>query len=423
MGDAYQRLGIFDRAEEMFSALIADRVRVSGPSSVPVARAYRERGDVRRTRSELSAAEADLRFSLAILEKNPAANQHEIPDALNNLGLVLQAEGRIAEARQFLERAVGLSRKSADDLPRTLTLMSNWGDVLGDLALYPQAEQILREVVDRRRKLLGGNHPQVPLALMKLAWLLYLRGSYAEAEATSLAALDGFRRTVGPDHYNVISTTNNLGRLYREIGRAEDAEACFRKALDLGRRKLGPAHAAIASYQTNLGVALMERGDLNAAESLFRDSLAICRQPRAPTRQTAAVLAAYGRLLVAKGALAEAEPMLTEALALRQAQFGKSHPVTADSLLLLAQLRIAQKRCAEAVSLSREALAMTRQFLPERHALTATAALGVAQALEACGEPGEAQPLALEALRIRTELMPAGAWQIGEATRSVGSRQ
>jgi tetratricopeptide (TPR) repeat protein len=418
MGNAYQRLGIFDRAEEMFSGLIADRQRVDGAGSVAAAQAYRERGDVRRMRSELAGAEADLRFSLAILAKNPATAESEMPDALNNLGLVLQAEGKIGEARQFFERAVALSRKSPHEL-RTLTLMSNWGNVLSDLALYSQAEQVLREVLDRRRKLLGDNHPQVPLGTMNLAWVLALEGVYAESEAKSLAALDGLRRTVGPEHSNFIAATNNLGRMYLEIGRPKEAETCFRSALEVGRRKLGAAHAAIASYQTNLGIVLMERGDLNAAEPLFRDSLAICRKLSAPTRQTASVLAAYGRLLTGKGSLKAAEPMLIESLTLRQAQFGKSHPFTADSLLRLSALRIAQKRCGEAVPLSREALAMTRQFLPERHALTATAALGLARALEACGEAREAQPLALEALRIRTELMPPGAWQIGEASRFV----
>jgi hypothetical protein len=62
---------------------------------------------------------------------------------------------------------------------------------------------------------------------------------------------------------------------------------------------------------------------------------------------------------------------------------------------------------------------MTRQVLPESHTRTATAALGLARALQACGKAGEAEPLALEALRIRTVLMPPGAWQIGEASRSV----
>jgi serine/threonine protein kinase len=54
MGDAYMRLGVLDRADEMFSALIADRELVYGSGSVPVARAYRERGDVRRQRSQQS---------------------------------------------------------------------------------------------------------------------------------------------------------------------------------------------------------------------------------------------------------------------------------------------------------------------------------------------------------------------------------
>jgi hypothetical protein len=109
--------------------------------------------------------------------------------------------------------------------------------------------------------------------------------------------------------------------------------------------------------------------------------------------------------------------MLTESLALRQTQFEKSHPSTADSLLRRAGLRIAQRRCGEAVPLSQEALAIARHFLPERHAFIATAALSLAQSLEACGQAAEAKLLALEALRIRTDIMPAGAWQIAEARR------
>jgi tetratricopeptide (TPR) repeat protein len=200
------------------------------------------------------------------LEKNPASNQDEMPDAVNNLGLVLQAQGKIGEARQFLERAVALSRKSPNE-PRTLTLMSNLGGILSDLALYPQAEQVLREVVERRRKLLGDNHPQVPRAMMKLAWLLTLKGAYPEGEALDLAALEVSRRTVGPEHSDVIAITINLGRLYLEIGRSQEAEGLFRAALEVGRRRLGPAHADVASFQTNLGVVLMKRGDTSTHKS------------------------------------------------------------------------------------------------------------------------------------------------------------
>jgi len=182
----------------------------------------------------------------------------------------------------------------------------------------------------------------------------------------------------------------------------------------MGRR---PPGTAIADYQTNLGIALVERGDLKAAEPYFRDSLDICRKPTVPIRQTVNVLAAYGRMLIATGKLDAADAMLTESLSLRQAQFGKSHPVVAGSLLGMAALRMAQKRCGDAVPLSREALGSAREFLPVLHALTATAALSLARALQVCGNAAEARPLADEALNIRTQLMPGGSWQIGEARR------
>jgi len=130
------------------------------------------------------------------------------------------------------------------------------------------------------------------------------------------------------------------------------------------------------------------------AEQHLRESLAFCRNSSAPIRHTAVVLAAFGRSLVAKGALAAAEPILTESLELRRAERGNSHPVIAESLVSLSSLRLAQKRCGDAISLGREAVAMSRRFLPEHHLSRATAGLGLARALQACGEAAEATPLA-----------------------------
>ncbi len=112
-----------------------------------------------------------------------------------------------------------------------------------------------------------------------------------------------------------------------------------------------------------------------------------------------------------------AEPMLTESLALRRTQRGKSRPIIAESLVSLSSLRLEQMRCGEAVSLSREAVAMSRQFLLESHAFHAAAGLGLAVAPQPCGEAAEAAPLAQAALKILTALMPAGAWQLAEAKR------
>jgi hypothetical protein len=116
----------------------------------------------------------------------------------------------------------------------------------------------------------------------------------------------------------------------------------FRAAVDEAQHKLAPANVLVATFRTNLGIALMERADLKAAEPLLRDSLTICRKSRVPVRPTAAVPAAYGRLLIAKGALDAAAPMLDESLSLRQAQFGRNHPLVADSLLALSALFLAR---------------------------------------------------------------------------------
>ncbi len=56
--------------------------------------------------------------------------------------------------------------------------------------------------------------------------------------------------------------------------------------------------------------------------------------------------------------------MLTESLALRQAQFGNFNPVTADSLLSLATLRIAQNHSGQAVPLALDGCGKPRKLDP-----------------------------------------------------------
>jgi len=416
MGDSYQRLGAFDRAEAMFGSLLADQQLVAGANSIPVARAHRERGDARRQRGNLPGAEVDLRAAAAILAAHPGESANERPHVLNNLALVLQSQGKSAESRQFLEQAVAASRNVANE-SLTLTLMSNLGDLLGELGHYTEGEPMLRHVLARRIAMDGEDHPFVPHIQMALGWFLYLKGDFAEAETLELAAMAGTERLLGTGHQNYIIGANNIGRVYLDTGRIVQAEAAFRRSLDLGTKHLGPRYTARATSLSSLGNLFLEYKSPQAAEPLLLESLALCRSRATPLKQTASVLSSYSRALIARGALAEAEPLILEAMALRKAQYGDDHPLAAEPMIQLASLRLAQRRCPEAIRASRDALALSRRFYPAHHPRLATAALSLAQSLHACDAAAEARPLAAEALRIRTALLPAGAKPLEEARR------
>jgi hypothetical protein len=80
VGIAYKNVGVFDRADDMFTILVADRERADGPLGLPTAQAYHLRGDVGRQHSQLPEAESDLRRALSITERSPALNEMEKSD-------------------------------------------------------------------------------------------------------------------------------------------------------------------------------------------------------------------------------------------------------------------------------------------------------------------------------------------------------
>ncbi|HTQ55785.1 MAG TPA: tetratricopeptide repeat protein [Bryobacteraceae bacterium] len=384
IGQAYQQLGALDGAEAMYDIVVQERPKTPDDRK-EVPRSYRIRGDIRRLRGKLREAEQDLRTAAALWEKHPADDPREGADIYNNLGLVLDAEGNPREACAFVEKAVTVAEKFPAKLANTLVIKANLGLILAELAQFGRAEGILREVMAERTRVYGENHPNVPRFRVKLGRVLAWAGSLAEAEKMSLEGLEGVRRLTGPEHVDVFATLNDLGLIYQGMGRTEEAEARLREAWELARRVLGPAHPETVFYEANLGSLLLERGSVGQAEPLLDEAYAYCRAFTQPSRRAPVVLAAYGRLLVAEHKLPEAEPILHEALALRETALGRSHPATAAVLMDIAALRLSEKRCGDAVPLSREALATVRRFLPEGHPETVKARAGLGRALRACG--------------------------------------
>ncbi len=78
MAQAYQHLGVYDRAEDLFREEIQALDQAHGPGSLDASRPLRELADVERRRSKLQDAETHLRQALAIQEKLPPDKDVEL---------------------------------------------------------------------------------------------------------------------------------------------------------------------------------------------------------------------------------------------------------------------------------------------------------------------------------------------------------
>jgi serine/threonine-protein kinase len=419
MALAYQHLGAYDRSESLYRQEVAAYTQAAGPRSYGVARSLRQMADVERQRSNFPAAEADLRRALAIESALLAPTDMELSHVYNNLGLVVQSQGRLVEAKGLFEQAVAISRRYPNQWTETLVMMSNLGAVLAETGDVVRAEPVMREVLAQRRERLGNLHPQTIRSMVRLSRVLRGRGNYAEAVQLLRASLGAYQRVLGPEHPDTAANTDSLGEVLQEMGQDAEAEGLYRQAIAIGVRTLGD-HSDVALWQSDLASLLRQKGSYRESERLYRQSLALCEktcEDRSPRQ--AHILAGLGGVLADRRDFRSAGEFLARALAIERERLGAAHPDTAAVIAELARLRQRQDRQAEAEALWRQALDIDRGAFPTGHLQTASHLLAVSRLLLWSGRSGEAEAPAREALELRRGLLPADASPAVEAAANL----
>jgi tetratricopeptide (TPR) repeat protein len=259
-------------------------------------------------RAAYSAAAPLLRHALAICEKALGPEHPNTATNLNNLALLLQAQGDLAAARPLCERA---------------------------LAIYEKA--------------LGPEHPYTAGSLSELASLLKDEGDLAAARPLFERALAIYEKTLGPEHPYMATSLNNLAYVLQGQGDLAAARPLLERALAISEKALGPEHPTTATILKNLADQLKDQGDLAAARPLYERALAIREKTLGPEHpDTAAALNNFARLLEAQGETTGARPLFERALAIYEKARGPEHPDTKRTRDHLARLLIAFGPASEA---------------------------------------------------------------------------
>lgn len=187
----------------------------------------------------------------------------------------------------------------------------------------------------------------------------------------------------------------------------------------------GPAAAEDAAVawarRAEAGVAAAQAGDLAAAERAFEDAHALAAglAPDDPRRATAAHNLGFARY--ARGWPGEALSAFREALALREASFGRGHPVTAQSLSSLGEALRATGQHAAAEEAHRRALEIRRTTLAPGHPELAESLNAYGVLLIDLGRFDEAEASLREALTIRAEVLGERQLPVAETRSHLGA--
>ena len=313
-----------------------------------------------------------LERSLAIRESVIGVEHLDTATSLNNLALLLWAQGENAKAQQRFEQALQIREKllGTDD-PITALTLNNLGVLVqlqGDLdAARPFKERALAI----RENKLGPEHPRTATSLHSLALLLREQGDLAKAQELCERALAICEKAADPDNPNTATVLIGLSLLHQEQGDRAGAWPFCERALAIREKLLGPEHPDTATSLSNRASLLQELGDFAQARPLFERAVAIHDKIYgAEHPETAASLNNLALLLHAQGDLAAARPLFERALTIREKLCGVKHPHTAISLNNLARLLQAQGDYAGAEPLYKRALATCEKVLGSEHPTT-----------------------------------------------------
>jgi serine/threonine protein kinase/Flp pilus assembly protein TadD len=404
------KLGLYDLGARAAGSAVESRRRELGSENIETLASINDLALLLQSQGKLAEAEPLYREALAGYRAQLGDSNPETLTVIDNLALVSYARGKLPDAEALLREALAGRRKTLGDAdPITLGSVNNLASVLQDQGKLAEAEPLYREALAGCRAKLGDRHPDTLTAMDNLASLLQAQGKRSDAEPLFREALAGRRATLGDDHPRTLGSMNNLALLLKEDGRLDESELLLRDALAGQRSKLGDDHPDALSTMSNLGGLLRAEGKLPEAEALAREAVAGCQKKLGDQHpQTLASLNELASVLQREGKLDEAEPLYRALVEGCRKTLGEEHPSTLVSLNNLALLLLDRGKPSEAEPLLRKAVAGSRAELGDEHPSTLTSIDNLARALRAEGKPAEAETLYREALAGRRKKLGDG---------------
>jgi tetratricopeptide (TPR) repeat protein len=255
--------------------------------------------------------DAEWYHRLAVEEAERAGDIAREAEALGDLGGVLLAKGRQAEAKIVCLKALGM----------------------------------LRNALSKR---------YLPVVLNNLGALSSGSGEFVQAESYLLEALRVIDEINPRDPYRV-RVLNNLGVLHYATKNYNHAERNFRQAIDL-ERDHGTNSSELVPLLVNLGGVYVAEKKWDAAGQLFDRALALLKD--SPGFDHASVFDSIGTMHAARGQHREAQEFFRRSHRIRLEKFGKGHPAVASSAANLASTLSATGEYMEAEDLLKDALAV-----------------------------------------------------------------
>jgi len=317
MGEVYESLGLYGRAQILLTQAVDTRRRVLGADHPDTLKSMAELAATLHAEGREAESEKLQRETLAIRQKVLGPRDRATLASMVNLASTLSYQGRLAEAEKMEREAYALLRQTrGQENEDTLTCMSNLANILSNEHKYSDAETLRRASLEVRTRVFGPDSPDTLISMANLADTLYWEGHYAKAETLGRQTIAIQRRVLGPEHPMTLIVMYNLASALNKEGRYVEAEALGRTILEARIRVLGPQHPRTLLARYNLAISLIGEGHYPEAEKLLNEAIEGQEKVLSPNHpDTAASIYELAVLQVLEGHKDEAIRLLQQAVA------------------------------------------------------------------------------------------------------------
>ncbi len=290
LGEAYQNLGIYEKALTQFEANIALIKKMGWLGGEKEANAYRE---------------------LAV-------------------GVHYLAE--YGRADSLYRKALEIYRQAGDTLSVAYgTALNDFGTLPLDQGNYEKAIDIFKESLRISRLTMDKNDVQIGITYNNLALAYDDFGAYARADTAYKQALEIFRLNYGDEHPEIANTLNNYAFVKLNVGDTLASLKLHERALAMYGRLAGekyPSYGKTLHNVAALNYYLRNYKTARENEEKVIELFKIYYREDHPNLASAYFL--MGRILNALEQFDEARKYLNKALVIRKARFNPHHPALAD---------------------------------------------------------------------------------------------
>ncbi len=262
------------------------------------------------------------RLAVAQDDEATLAMMLELARILNETKQEDEAESLILEGLESCRQRLG------DQHAVTLSWMYELARLRRSQLKFEAAIGLNRDILAGRRSQLGDDHPDTLAAMVELGDMLIncVAEQGDEAEDLYREALDRKRRILGEAHTETVDLLETVGRVLEHNGKTKEADACYQEALAKGLQLVNDDSIHLEDLERMMGVVRRLGEDRYDVAPIVRRSLELHRQKFGNAHpKTIEAMKSLAKQLKLQGQLFEAEELYDEAILSAQIDLGRGH--------------------------------------------------------------------------------------------------